>query len=103
MPQAIANVVQDMMQMKYGLCLDDADLARKVRHYCSGCGIEEALAAINAQADLHFQVRGGRRLVRLRIDKGVSQTFEERPKLSLLSQVSLIDGWTRMLIICGRQ
>ena len=66
---AVALVLQEMMQLKYGLALDEADLQQKLRHHCNGHTPLEVVTSFNQQRDLHFRARGGQRLVALRLEQ----------------------------------
>eukprot|EP00913_Durusdinium_trenchii_P015938 g14977.t1 len=66
--EAVASVLQDMLQLKYGLVLDESDLLGKLRHHCNGSTPEEVVKLFNSQRDLHFRTPGCQRLVCLRID-----------------------------------
>ena len=66
--EAVAAVMQDMLQVKYGLVLDEGDLLGKLRHHCNGSTPEEVVALFNSQADLHFRTRGCQRLLAMKLD-----------------------------------
>ena len=66
--EAVAMVIQDMLQVKYGLVLDEADLFAKLRHHCNGSTPEEVVSLFNSQTDLHFRTRGCQRLLALKLD-----------------------------------
>lgn len=66
---AVALVLQDMLQLKYGLALDEGDLQQKLRHHCNGNTPLEVVQSFNGQRDLHFRARGCQRLVALRLEQ----------------------------------
>lgn len=73
---AVACVLQEMLQLKYGLLLDDSDLLGKLRHHCNGATPEEVVKLFNAQRDLHVRSMGSQRLVALRLDWTPLSSFE---------------------------
>jgi len=73
---AVACVLQDMLQLKYGLLLDDADLLGKLRHHCNGQTPEEVVKLFNSQHDLHFRSPGSQRLVSMRLEWTPLTSFE---------------------------
>ncbi|CAE6910221.1 aroB' [Symbiodinium natans] len=79
--EAVAAVVQEMLQVKYGLVLDDADLFGKLRHHCNGATPEEVVALFNSQVDLHFRTRGCQRLLALKLDWKVVDFVQLRTRV----------------------
>ncbi|CAJ1338150.1 unnamed protein product [Effrenium voratum] len=75
--EAVSYVMQDMLQVKYGLVLDEADLLGKLRHHCNGSTPEEVVQLFNGQRDLHFRTRGSQRLITIRLDWKPADSFEQ--------------------------
>lgn len=94
---AVCTVVYDMLQMKYGLVLDEADLRRKMEAFCFGAGAEplriqpsrhgaapefsaspaDIVAKLNAHPGLQFRDRGGDCLVTLCVETHSLSSSEE--------------------------
>eukprot|EP00930_Biecheleria_cincta_P042742 TRINITY_DN29410_c0_g1_i1.p1 TRINITY_DN29410_c0_g1~~TRINITY_DN29410_c0_g1_i1.p1 ORF type:complete len:525 (-),score=76.88 TRINITY_DN29410_c0_g1_i1:8-1582(-) len=93
--EAVSIAIQDMLQVKYGLMLDEADLIRKLRHHCAGASAQQVVTALNAQPDLHFRTRGKPRLIALRVDwRPIQGGFEEVHK-----QVRAMPGTARAVAV----
>ncbi|CAE7946116.1 unnamed protein product [Symbiodinium sp. KB8] len=93
---ALSNVVQEQLQMKYGLAIEVDDFTRKVESLCraqSLGGLNEALdpcdvvSSLNNLKDMRFRTRDGKRSLALQLEPHVLETFEE-----LSSEVSVMMG-----------
>lgn len=86
--EAVGAVVQEMLQLKYGVSLDGADFVRKVEGHCRAGvhgeldtgevpGPSELVVRLNAWRDLRFRSRDGAWLLALRVDARGLSSFEE--------------------------
>jgi len=93
---ALGNVVQEQLQMKYGLAIEVDDFTRKVESLCraqSLGGLNEALnpcdvvSCLNNLKEMRFRTRDGKRSLALQLEPHVLETFED-----LLREVSVMMG-----------
>eukprot|EP00929_Paragymnodinium_shiwhaense_P013032 TRINITY_DN120896_c0_g1_i1.p1 TRINITY_DN120896_c0_g1~~TRINITY_DN120896_c0_g1_i1.p1 ORF type:complete len:777 (-),score=161.43 TRINITY_DN120896_c0_g1_i1:117-2447(-) len=101
---AVAAVIQDMLQLKYGLSLDEADLLRKLEVHCrtkkdghhGSEDPESVVAALNAYPDLQFRARDGHFLVTLRLESHRLLDFRE-----LSREIQRMPGTARAVAVVG--
>ncbi|CAE7209695.1 unnamed protein product [Symbiodinium natans] len=91
---ALGNVVQDQLQMKYGLAIELDDFTRKVESLCRAqLGSVEDLdscsvaTCVNNLKEMRFRTRDGKRSMALQLEPHVLETFEE-----LLSEATVMTG-----------
>ncbi|CAE8634508.1 unnamed protein product [Polarella glacialis] len=101
--EAVCTVVQDLLQMKYGLTLEADDFIRKVEGHCrspaSRSEVEnlknhpleldpfEIVSCLNARRDLRFRTRDGKQILALQLTARALTSFED-----LLREVHLMLG-----------
>lgn len=112
--QAVGVVLQEMLQMKYGLVLDSADFVRKVERYCrgpagtgenhrtefSGASLTpfELVSQMNARHELRFQARhAGNMSFSMRIETRQLLSYED-----VRCEVQKMIGTPRIVAtVCG--
>lgn len=101
-------VVEEMLQLKYGVALDSHDFVRKVASHCRGSSAEdqssveagamldpaELVERLNAWRDLRFRSRDGISLLALRLEARSLADFEE-----LQREVKSLLGTSRAVAI----
>jgi len=104
--QAFCVIVQETVQLKYGLSLDRADLSRKVREAAAEVwahgrdpagglsGPAALVAALNSRPDLRLRVCGTEGLAALRVECFGADSFDE-----LWSEVRRTSGTARALAV----
>ena len=90
---AIGNLVQEQLQMKYGVSLDIDDFIRKVDSLCRAqlhgedWDPVQVVSCFNGIKDMHFRTRDASRILELRLEPRTTQSFE-----SLVEEVTFMLG-----------
>lgn len=110
--ETMCLVINDMLHMKYGVALDEAELARKVeaaaQSFVSGrkgrsdfgdswiiCTPDDVVDAVNNRADFQLRVREARHFVTMRLESQRIPSFDELERV-----VRKMPGTARAVALC---
>lgn len=105
--EVVCRIISEMIEVKYGYLLDEADLLRKVRRLCSDTTLArgesgspkgpwpaDIVELLNDKPELQFRVKQGQSLVGLHVEAHPSTCFEE-----LRRQVVKMPGTARAAVV----